>query len=273
MRPGWNPVRRNRNIGTPAQGHGEDNRLTIPQSWHDRSVFYERLGACATFTQRVNGHCLRFFVEPTRSGWFHPCSVEDALEILAQVPAQDLAVLDFIVMRQPTRKQRILRPVWGRAVFAFEKGPHAGTAIVLEAQPLETTVWRKALDPQDQRELDRLHADGHQIRKTRRSITIAPTAASLRNTVLYRTLLHELGHHVDYRRFSAQEWDSRPSAQKEDYAHRYASEHCARLRQAGVVPFDPQRDAALRQEYGLKDQWFLSPQGTVEPWSCSPSTT
>ncbi|CAN7504086.1 hypothetical protein LJR118_003525 [Acidovorax sp. LjRoot118] len=47
MRPGWNPVRRNRNIGTPAQGHGEDNRLTIPESRHDRSFFHECLGAWA----------------------------------------------------------------------------------------------------------------------------------------------------------------------------------------------------------------------------------
>lgn len=272
MRPGWNPVRRNRNIGTPAQGHGEDNRLTIPESWHDRGVYYERLGDCPTFTQRVNGHYLRFFVEPTRTGWFHPCSVEDAMEILSNVPAQDLAILDFIVMRQPTRKQRILRPVWGRAVFAFEKAPHAGTAIVLEAQHLGPTVWRNALDPQDQRELDRLQADGHQIRKTRRSITITPTAANLRNTVLYRTLLHELGHHVDYRRFTGDAWDSRPSAQKEDFAHRYAAEQMAALRQVGAVPFDPQRDAALRQDKGLKDEWFLPPpHGTMDP--CPPSTT
>jgi hypothetical protein len=258
MRPGWNPIRRHRNIGTPAQGHGEDNRLTIPESWYDRSVFYERLGACATFTQRVNGHYLRFFVEPTRTGWFHPCSVEDAMGLLSHVPAQDLAILDFIVMRQPTRKQRILRPVWGRAVFQFELAPHVGTAIVLEAQHLEPTVWRNSLAPGDQRELDRLQADGHQVRKTRRTIEIRPTPAALRNTVLYRTLLHELGHHVDYRRFSAQEWGSRPSAQKEDYAHRYASEHCARLRQAGAVPFDPQSDAEQRQAHGLRDEWFCA---------------
>ena len=30
MRRGWNPVRRNRNIGTAAPGHGENNRLVIP---------------------------------------------------------------------------------------------------------------------------------------------------------------------------------------------------------------------------------------------------
>ncbi len=259
MRPGWNPIRRNRNIGTPAQGHGEDNRLTIPESRHDRSFFYERLGACITFTQRVKGHYLRFFVEPTRTGWFHPCSFEDAMEMLSHVPAQDLAILDFIVMRQPTRKQRVLRPVWGRAVFQFELAPHVGTAIVLEAQHLEPTVWRNSLAPEDQRELDRLQADGHQVRKTRRTIEIQPTPASLRNTVLYRTLLHELGHHVDRQRFSADEWDSRPPLQKEDYAHRYAAESFAALRQAGEVPFEPRSDHALRQAHGLDDRWFHAP--------------
>lgn len=259
MRPGWNPIRRHRNIGTPAQGHGEDNRLTIPESWYDRSVFYERLGPCATFTQRVNGHYLRFCVEPTRTGWFHPCSVEDAMGLLSHVPAQDLAALDFIVMRQPTRKQRILRPAWGRAVFQFELAPHSGSAIVLEAQHLAPTVWRNSLTPEDQRELDRLQADGHQVRKTRRTIEIGPTPAALRNTVLYRTLLHELGHHVDYRRFSADEWESRPSLQKEDYAHRYAAERLIALQQAGVAPFAPQEDSALRQPNGLSALWFHAP--------------
>lgn len=259
MRPGWNPIRRNRNIGTPAQGHGEDNRLTIPESRHDRSFFYERLGTCVTFTQRVNGHCVRFFVEPTRTGWFHPCSVEDALRVLSHCPAKDLAALDFIVMRQPTRKQRILRPVWGRAVFQFELAPHAGSAIVLEAQHLEPTVWRNSLAPGDQRELDRLQADGHQIRKDRRTIEIRPTPAALRNTVLYRTLLHELGHHVDYRRFSADEWESRPSLEKEDYAHRYATEIFTALQHAGAAPFGPQPDHAMRQAHGLNDPWFHAP--------------
>ncbi|KAF0814961.1 hypothetical protein IGB42_00037 [Andreprevotia sp. IGB-42] len=32
MRAGWNPTRRNRHIGTGAQGHGQDNKLVIPQS-------------------------------------------------------------------------------------------------------------------------------------------------------------------------------------------------------------------------------------------------
>lgn len=259
MRPGWNPVRRNRNIGTSAQGHGENNWLTIPESRHDRNFFYERLGACITFTQSVNGHYVRFFVQPTRTGWLHPCSVEDALRVLSHCPANDLAHLDFIVMRQPTRKQRMLRPVWGRAVFQFERAPHAGSAIVLEAQPLEPTVWRNALTPEDQRELDRLQADGHQVRKTRRTIEIQPTPAALRNTVLYRTLLHELGHHVDYRRFSSDEWGSRPSPEKEDYAHRYAAERFAALQQAGVAPFDPEPDHAMRQAHGLSDPWFHAP--------------
>lgn len=259
MRPGWNPVRRNRNIGTPAQGHGEDNRLTIPQSRHDRGFFYERLQACVTFTQRINGHCVRFFVEPTRTGWFHPCSVEDALLVLSHCPDKALAALDFIVMRQPTRKQRILRPVWGRAVFQFARGPHTGSAIVLEALHLEPIVWRNSLGPEDQRELDRLQADGHQVRKTRRTVEIRPTPASLRATVLYRTLLHELGHHADRQRFSADAWDNRPSQEKEDYAHRYATQMFTALQYAGAAPLEPRPDHAMRQAHGLNDPWFHAP--------------
>ena len=42
-RPGWNPSRRNRNIGTAKSGHGQNNRLVIPARWSDDRVFWEKL--------------------------------------------------------------------------------------------------------------------------------------------------------------------------------------------------------------------------------------
>jgi hypothetical protein len=38
-----NPTRRNRNIGTKKQGHGQNNKLTISSPYGDLKSFYEKL--------------------------------------------------------------------------------------------------------------------------------------------------------------------------------------------------------------------------------------
>lgn len=43
-------------------------------------------------------------------------------------------------------------------------------------------------------------ADGHHVVRDRRCWNIRPNVASIRNTQLYRTVLHEIGHFVDRRR-------------------------------------------------------------------------
>jgi len=53
MRPGWNPVRRSRNIGTARQGHGENNRMVIPESWHRSQRFWENLGTCVEVRREI----------------------------------------------------------------------------------------------------------------------------------------------------------------------------------------------------------------------------
>src|SRR4051794_40946687 len=106
MRSGWNPTRRNRNVGTKAHGHGSNNRLVIPEPWHEPKAFYERLSSFVVVTRKVGLRDLMFFVEPTRPGWFYPCSVDDTCRVLSGCNAEDLSSFDFIVMRQPTRKQR-----------------------------------------------------------------------------------------------------------------------------------------------------------------------
>lgn len=42
-RQGWDARRRNRNVGTAKSGQGQNNRLTIPESWSDGRVFDEKL--------------------------------------------------------------------------------------------------------------------------------------------------------------------------------------------------------------------------------------
>jgi hypothetical protein len=258
MRPGWNPTRRNRNAGTKAQGHGANNRLVVPESQRDLKRFYEHLRSFVVVTRRVGLHDLLFFVEPTRLGWFYPCSVDDICRVLSGCAAEDLSAFEFIVMRQPTRKQRILMPVWGRAAFFVEIAKHSGSAIMIEAQDLKPYCWSDSQGPEGQRELERLRADGHELRRTRRGVEILVTPASMRKTVLHRTLLHEMGHHVDYKRCSEREWDGRTRTEKEDYAHRYARETFDSLQRSGIVPFAPILDTESLGRDGLKLEWFAA---------------
>jgi hypothetical protein len=256
MRPGWNPTRRNRHVGTKAHGHGSNNRLVIPESWHELKCFYECLSSFVLVTRTLAGRDLLFFVEPTRPDWFYPCTVDDICAILSHCPPDDVSSFDFIVLRQPTRKQRILSPVWGRAIYSFGVSSYRGPAIVIEAQDTKPVIWPTSLDPERRRELDRLRADGHDVRRTRHGIEIHVTPSSLRNTVLYRTLLHEVGHHVDYKRCHENEWDSRTRSQKEDFAHRYAHEALQALELKGIIPFAPALDPQSLEQSGLSVEWF-----------------
>jgi len=163
------------------------------------------------------------------------------------------------VLRQPTRKQRILSPVWGRAIYSFDVSSYHGPAIVIEAQDTAPVIWPTSLDPVRCRELDRLRADGHDVRRTRRGIEIHVTPSSLRNTVLYRTLLHEIGHHVDFKRCPESEWNSRTSTEKDDYAHRYARGAFQALELRGVIPFAPALDAHSLEQSRLSVEWFRLP--------------
>jgi hypothetical protein len=255
-RPGWNPVRRNRHVGTKAHGHGDDNRLTIPQSWHRPLCYYELLNSTVALKRDVAGRSIQFLIEPARPGCFYPCTVDDVCALLAGVPSSDLNAIDLIVFRQPTRKQTLLAPVWGRAIFEFETDGFSGRAIVLEAQSGRPYRWTRRLSPEVVRELERLNTDGHGIERSPRGVTVRPTPASLRHTVLYRTLLHELGHHIDYRRSTDDEWDGKTRSTKEDFAHRYATETFQVLKSTGVAPFAPLLDPVTMARDQLRPEWF-----------------
>ena len=257
MRPAWNPTRRNRHVGTKAHGHGSNNKLVIPQSWHGEiRCFCERLSSYVLVKKTIGDREIPFFVEPARPDWFYPCTIDDICFLLSSCPPEDLSSFDFIVLRQATRKQRILSPVWGRAMFIYEIDSYRGTAIVLEAQNLLPVIWGKSINQERARELERLAADGHDIRRSKRGVEVHVTPDSLRSTVLFRTLLHEIGHHVDYNRRTDDEWDGLTRSEKEDFAHRYAREMYQTLQTQGLVPFPAKLDIQSLQENGLSPEWF-----------------
>ncbi len=86
-----------------------------------------------------------------------------------------------------------------------------------------------------------------------------------RNTQLYRTLPHEIGHYVDYlekvkessrnepdRRSALEDqYHSRPSKEKEASAHRYADNFRKQKTEEGFLPFDRILDQGNIKQMGM----------------------
>jgi hypothetical protein len=135
---------------------------------------------------------------------------------------------------------------------ATKSDSRTGPAIFLEAQsPSVVLRWSKSLDPDDLQELDRLANDGHRIEDTGKIFKLHPTPESIRNTQLYRTLLHEIGHWVDWldkvirpsgsnfemEQTLSDRYFARAKNEREVFAHRYAQNRSSSLKQRGVIPF------------------------------------
>jgi hypothetical protein len=240
MNTGKNNTRRNRNIGTAKQGHGQNNKFEIPThiSSLNYKVYFEDLKNYRSVERIVEGYLITFLVEETRKGCVHGSTVDDINHVLQNVPAADLEDLPLIILRQPKRKEEIINPAWGRYIYYAEIDKYYGSAISLEAVDLSKPSRRsKSLSPDEQIELERLKDDGHFIETTKRHHLVSATLKSVRATQLYRTLLHELGHHVDRMR-NEELFKTKTPKDKETFAHKYADELRENLKQKGVFPFE-----------------------------------
>ena len=259
MKPGSDPTRRNRNIGTASQGHGADNRMTIPDVGGCARVYWENLRTYHLVKKQVSGQEVLFIVEELTQGYIHPSSIGDVCKILNAIPSDDWNGIGAIYFRQPTKKENVISPTWGRLAIWCEIGSnrrpaiYQGPAILLPAQQAGKDLrWSRSLAPDDQRELERLQRDGHTIGEDKRGFTVQSNRESLRNTQLYRTLLHEIGHWVDWKErvgrpselnpahfqnLSDAYW-GRPRDEREKYAHGYANDMHRMLRDVGAIPFD-----------------------------------
>ncbi len=270
---GWNASRRNRNIGTKKSGHGQDNSLVIPESWTDDRLFHEKLRDPVSYEIEINGNPLVIMIEGPQPGFLHSCTPDDIEYLLKLIPEKHLKPIQMIVLRQPKKKEQILSPVWGRLRYWSDIKQYSGPAIHLEAQPLNNTFrWSKSLMPDDSRELERLKSDGHRVESDRRYYYITGDHISIRNTQLYRTLPHEIGHYVDYLEsveYPAGDDDDKykylddlyfkkPGKDKEDFANRYAEEFFEQQKQNGVLPFERAFNSNSLREKGLDPTWFGS---------------
>jgi hypothetical protein len=223
----------------------------------------------------VEGRDFHVLVEETRRGCIHTCTVDDIHFVIRHIPAADLRGLKVFVLRQPKRKEEILSPVWGRLVYEAEYGDWTGPAIILEAQELSKPILEpRSLNPEGARELDRLRRDGHRIVSTKREYLVETTLESARATQLYRTLLHEVGHWVDWLRSVTRPaartkrpdkeierledlYFARPKSERESFAHRYADALAEHLRLRGTIPFDRILNSGSLEKDGLRLEDFM----------------
>ena len=247
---GRNPTRRSRNIGTAAQGFKSRNTFAIPSPQQADHRFYERLVNPVESSMMLGPHEFTVLIEPTLDGFFYYLSVPDVLEVLKLIPEIDRHGIDLIVFRQPKRKERIFSPVWGRMAYWADFGKHSGTSVVIEAIAHDYSYKiGKDIGPVFARELEALTADGHKVITAAKKIEIACPPNAIRNTQLFRTLPHEIGHNVDFTqkvRNAEGDWEelrnlyfARPQREREQFADRYAATVMALYRANDIAPFPP----------------------------------
>ena len=234
------------------------NDMRIPESWQDKhgnfSVYYERLEYARVQEAIIGDFQLKILYEQPQEGFTYGCSPSDVVKILSAAMHLVPGLPDIIAFRQPTRKQRQHKPVWGRFLYFTEFGKHQGTAILLEAQELGATLkWSKRMTLDDRAEYDRLIGDGHFFKEAKRHYEAKLLKHPVRNTILYRTLLHELGHWVQYhqevlngptaldedRDTTSELYFAKPRATREGYAHTFAAKLAQSQRLDRVIPFEP----------------------------------
>jgi hypothetical protein len=218
-----------------------------------------------------------FVVESTRADCFHACTVDDLARVLNLLPKRhinnykDIDGIRGVVLRQPTRKEQSLRPVWARLGYGVDVGGIIGPVVFIEAQQIPLAVrWGTSLGADDQRELDRLIEVADEVVHSRRGHDMHFELGGVRRVQLFHSLPHEIGHwadmyeHVERPGFDDYDlweklWDryfQRPGAEREEFAHRYAENAIAELRKAGAVPFDRMLDTEALLAEGLKLEDF-----------------
>lgn len=269
MKNGRDSRRRNKNIGTAKQGHGKDNRLVIPDRWSDASVFFERLVSPHVHKQEIHNRSVMFIVEPTIRGFTHCCTVADVVRLLSLLDEEHIAGIDFVVLRQPKRKENILSPCWGRLTYWTDICGISGRGVFLEAQNVnEITKWSASINPEE-KEMNLLKEEGHVFERQNGIYHIYRTAESIRITQLFRTIPHEVGHYVEYltkvlepaRSEEDQDrlwtlYNARPQSERETFANRYAIDFINKRRQTGDVPFPRIFDEKQILAEGLQPGWF-----------------
>lgn len=246
MRPGWSPIRRNKNIGTKKSRKIKSNYFWIPDNLE---MLIIKNGYSQTIRE-INGVEIIFITEKLKDEYLHCCTTKEIAKVLSFIPKDDLDGLRFIVQKQPTKKEEILSPCWGKFVYDFNFKKEFGAAIFIYAiNPERKIVWDYTLKPDNIRELRSLEKEGHFITRIKDKIIIKSKASSVRKTQLYRTLFHEIGHLVNWMNFyRSYNYNNihfsdllkifleKPYTHREDYANFYSRQIIEKLIEKKLIP-------------------------------------
>ena len=271
------PTRRNRNIGTPKQGHGQSNKDRIPRTWAESRCEWKRDVPQRLVHRLVWGREFPILVEHTRADSVHGCTPDDVAVLLNALPKRHvngyrgIAGIQGVVLRQATRREEKLQSVWGRLVYCVDIGSDWGPVIYLEAQSLPVRQrWGKGVGPEDALEVERMTQAASTAERTKRGLQLEFDLEAVRRVQLYQTLPHEIGHWSDMcenvQLPSDQElgdyeelWDAywqRPHLEREQFAHRFAERVVAPLIASGAVPFERKLDVTTLTSEGLRPEDF-----------------
>lgn len=173
----------------------------------------------------IHGRKVLFAVEEPLQGFAHACTPSEIAEVLSALPPAHLEGVFLVVLHQPSRKEEILSAAWARYWEEIEFRGRAGGAIFITAiNPQLAVKWPISLTPFQRRTLALLEEEGHIIERDRREICVFSPLDAARRTQLGRSLLHEVGHHVDL--MSGEEQFRRKGRnERERFADRYAVQH------------------------------------------------
>lgn len=252
QRPGYNPTRRNRKIGT--KDHGWRDRIDRPFNvpwpiWEWRTP-NERWDPDAVTEIEVHGRSVIAVTDSLRKGYTFACSLKDIELVLNALPKQDVEEIGLVALHQFSPKEEIFRSFWGSINYVSNFHGYFGPAIILSSISLVKPwlAWGRHLLPDDQVELDRMRSIGFEIEETKRQYRIYCDPVIVRRSQLLHTLPHEVGHWVDYCKLVVEPakvsddpddaedelferyFVQRPTKDREDAAWRYVREMQPRLK-------------------------------------------
>jgi hypothetical protein len=209
----YNPIRRNRNIGTKKAGFKSQSVFKdAPCQGHHFLKSEKR-------KEIIHGTPVTFYIDTPRIGYVHSCSVEDVVGILNQLPKEDVEGIEHIQFKQSSRKQNNFSPAWGRLYYHVPPKWHP--LLVVEAQPCPLVIKTDlSLDSFWQAEVEFLKECCEVYKLEKRHHRFVFGIPHIRKVQLFRTVPHEIGHWVDYKLGL----DERPD--KELRAHQYAKRFC-----------------------------------------------
>lgn len=144
----------------------------------------------------INGCPFRFVVEALRPFCLYLCTIDEVASMLRAAPQGDLAGLDLVVFHQPAVGEKT-GCCWGSYTAEYSYEGKLRRAILLDSvdSHAKSVAVRRA-DRDAAQEAEGLREDGHRVALISGRYIVASSREAIRVTQLYRSVYHQLYHHV-----------------------------------------------------------------------------